>query len=235
MKSPSQHQKELLAMLKPKSPMKLRGRSLSTNLPSSSTKGKRNLSTNSTTGTQSSSKSKTTRSIHTSPNHTITNFFKKVEDHDNVPDELVKNEISNNITASATTCKKTLDRSRQVPNPSCTITSSSSSSSSCRIKLDSSDSSSNSDLLESDQELAERLQMEYNFKWQKNNCISTNRVPRATNKKKPLQVAVAKNLNTNVYDSAPLLPRGKMPWNTNNKDNLMIDDSNHKQKRKKQC
>lgn len=66
LKSPSQHQRELLALLKPKSPMKLRQRVV----PNSKSNN---------TSSSSKTNSKAQRNILTSPNHTITNFFKKVE------------------------------------------------------------------------------------------------------------------------------------------------------------
>ncbi|XP_066928198.1 E3 ubiquitin-protein ligase rnf168-like [Clytia hemisphaerica] len=178
LKSPSEHQRSLLALLKPKSPMKLRRRSI----PNKQ-------------GSSSSSKSKATRNILTSPNHTITSFFQKLE-HKNEPNNTQQNinDIKNSSKTNSRNCNGTnsgnpndslngslrIERNlvstssdkQGVNSTSMDNISSYSSSTVTRptpIQIDLDESITE----DSDRELAERLQREYDQQWQNNNIVIT--------------------------------------------------------------
>ena len=193
-------------MLKPKSPMKLRCRTL----PKIST----------LSSTSSSRKSKVMRKVLlTSPNHTITSFFKKSDESVNTSSD----DIQNCSTATDSSFNG-IDDQNNTRNREHSTTSTTGSSTITRRFLDNSRSSTD-DILESDQELAERLQMEYYDKeWQKNNPINNNRTP---GRKKPLQIR-SKNFIIDV-DSPP--SSIKLPQ----KNNLavMMEDVSCKKRKKK--
>ena len=154
MKSPSEHQRTLLALLKPKSPMKLRRRSIPNKQPGSSG-----------SSSTSSTRIKAARNILTSPNHTITTFFKKIDqaDQQNSNDSNSKSQKTNQEGSND---KNTNDDSTSTNSrsySSSTITRKSS------IQIDLDDSINN----DSDRELAERLQREYDQQWQTNNIVIT--------------------------------------------------------------
>lgn len=171
------------------------------------------------------------RKVLTSPNQTITTFFKKTDESDNTTSS---DEFQNCSTSSADTlCSSADDQSRTRRNNRNNSTISTSSSTITRRGLD--NSGDTGSILESDQELAEQLQMEYDQEWQKNNRInnSNKNNPRTpTGKKKPLQVR-SKNFIIDV-DNSPR-PPAQIGSNKHHNDNLsvLIEDRNRKKKKKK--
>ena len=213
LKSPTQHQKELLAWLKPKSPMKLRHRT---------------LSRTSTSSTSSSTKSKTIRKVLTSPNHTITTFFKKTDESDNT---ISSDEFQNCSTSSADTlCSSTDEQKRTRRNNRNNSTISTSSSTITQRGLN--DSGDANSTLESDQELAERLQKEYDQEWQKNSRNNNNNLRTPIGKKKPLQVR-SKNFIIDVDNSPPLPTQLGDNKHHNNNISVLVEDHSRKKKKKK--
>ena len=164
------------------------------------------------------------RKVLTSPNHTITTFFKKTDESDILTSS---DEFQNCSTSSVdTSCSSTEDQNGTRRNRNNSTISMSSSTITQGNLNDSSDTNS---LLESDQELAERLQMEYDLEWQKNNQINNKKNPRTpAGKKKPLQVR-SKNF---MIDNLPP-PSSTQLGNKHRNDNLSVLIENHSRKKKK--